>query len=104
MILSDLQTVVTQNKNLAGPSYLRNLLKEILQFYTLNFIYSSRWGKDFLFKGGTCLRICFDLPRLSEDLDFDIKNYSQFDQKAIKKFFCPNGRKRSADFSAISGA
>lgn len=81
MILSDLQSVVAQNKDLAGPSYLRNLLKEILQIYTLNFIYGSKWGKDFLFKGGTCLRICFDLPRLSEDLDFDIKNYSQFDQK-----------------------
>lgn len=91
MILSDLQSVVAQNKNVAGPSYLRNLLKEILQFYTLNFIYGSKWGKDFLFKGGTCLRVCFDLPRLSEDLDFDIKNYSQFNQKQflteIDKYF-----------------
>jgi len=26
-----------------------------------------------IFTGGSCLRICFDLPRLSEDLDFDLK-------------------------------
>ena len=78
MILSDLQSVITQNNNGQNSLYLRNLLKEILQFYTLNFVYCSNWGNDFLFKGGTCMRICFDLPRLSEDLDFDIKNYSGF--------------------------
>lgn len=78
MILQDLQLIAGQKKEISSPLYLRNLLKEILQLYTLSFIYGSKWGKDFLFKGGTCLRVCFDLPRLSEDLDFDIKNYSQF--------------------------
>jgi len=27
--------------------------------------------KNLVFKGGSCLRICYELPRLSEDLDFD---------------------------------
>lgn len=42
-------------------------------------------------KGGTCLRLCFDLPRLSEDLDFDIEDYEKFDldefTKDIKNHF-----------------
>src|SRR3972149_11924880 len=91
MILQDLQSIVLQNKNITDGLYLRNLLKEILQIYTLNFIYGSDWGKEFLFKGGTCLRFCFDLPRLSEDLDFDIINYPNFNLEAflndLKKYF-----------------
>ena len=91
MILQDLQLVVSQNKNTTSGLYLRNLLKETLQIYTLNFIYGSNWGKSFLFKGGTCLRFCFDLPRLSEDLDFDIINYSDFNLEAfltdLKQYF-----------------
>lgn len=77
MMIQDLQSAIALN-SVRNPFYLRNRLKEILQFYTLNFIYGSKYGKDFLFKGGTCLRVCFDLPRLSEDLDFDLKNFSQF--------------------------
>jgi len=89
--LEDLQRVIAQNKAGTSGLYLRNLLKETLQIYTLNFIYSSNWGKSFLFKGGTCLRFCFDLPRLSEDLDFDIINYSDFNLEAfltdLKQYF-----------------
>ena len=66
-----------------GKLFLRNLLKESLQYYVLDYVYSSAWGSSFLFKGGTCLRFCFGLPRLSEDLDFDIKNYKEFN---LKKF------------------
>lgn len=91
MILQDLQSVINQNRATTGPLYLRNLLKETLQFYTLSFIYGSSWGESFLFKGGTALRICFDLPRLSEDLDFDVKNYINFDlgkfTKDLDNFF-----------------
>ena len=78
MINDNLRTIIDKNKE-RNSLYLRNLLKEQLQLYILNYIYNSSYGERFLFKGGTCLRYCFDLPRLSEDLDFDIKNYSQFD-------------------------
>ncbi len=84
MILDRLQTVVKNNPQ-ANPLYLRNLLKETLQFYALDFVYTSSWGDPLLFKGGTCLRLCFDLPRLSEDLDFDIKNVSKFDLNLFVK-------------------
>jgi len=91
MFLDNLKTVVQKNKGKVESVFLRNLLKEQLQYYLLDFIYSSDWGEKFLFKGGTCLRFCFDLPRLSEDLDFDIKDYPNFNlgefKTAVKNYF-----------------
>jgi predicted nucleotidyltransferase component of viral defense system len=77
MILDALQLTLDRNKE-KSPLFLRNLLKEQLQQYVLNFVYNSSYAERFLFKGGTCLRYCFDLPRLSEDLDFDIDEYDRF--------------------------
>lgn len=90
MVVNRLKLVYEQNqdKNLL---FLRNLLKEQLQYFLLNFIYNSSYGETFIFKGGTSLRFCFDLPRLSEDLDFDVEkftafNFAQFTQE-IKRYF-----------------
>ncbi len=47
--------------------------KEYLQYIFLNAI--SQYHKNFIFKGGTCLRICFGLERASEDLDFSTNLY-----------------------------
>jgi len=77
MIINSLKLTYETNKE-KNLLFVRNLLKEKLQYFVLNFIYNSSYGKDFLFKGGTCLRFCFNLPRLSEDLDFDVGNYRQF--------------------------
>lgn len=82
MIIDSLKQII--NKNLeTEPLYLRNLLKEYLQYYVLNFIYNSRWGENFLLKGGSCLRMFFDLPRLSEDLDLDFLDQKMFILKAF---------------------
>ncbi|MBU1199370.1 MAG: nucleotidyl transferase AbiEii/AbiGii toxin family protein [Nanoarchaeota archaeon] len=43
--------------------------KEYFQYIFLNSI--SKYSSDFVFKGGTCLRIAFELERASEDLDFN---------------------------------
>lgn len=43
--------------------------KEYLQYIFLNAI--SKYSDNFVFKGGTCLRICYGLERASEDLDFN---------------------------------
>jgi len=43
--------------------------KEYLQYIFLNAI--SKYPDNFVFKGGTCLRICFEHDRASEDLDFN---------------------------------
>ncbi len=50
--------------------YKRNLLKEYLQVVVLDFIYSHPVYSQLLFYGGSALAQCFDLQRLSEDLDF----------------------------------
>jgi predicted nucleotidyltransferase component of viral defense system len=50
--------------------YKRNLLKEYLQVIVLDFIYSHPVYSQLLFYGGSALAHCFDLQRLSEDLDF----------------------------------
>ena len=54
-------------------SIIINSLKEYLQFPVLDFIYNSTAYKQFIFTGGSCLRIAYGLPRLSEDLDFDLE-------------------------------
>lgn len=84
MILSRLKAVYDQNQN-KNSLLLRNLLKEQLQYFLLNFIYNSSYADNFLFKGGTCLRFCFDLPRLSEDLDFDVKSFKDFSHQQFTK-------------------
>ena|SRR3990167_7187714 len=105
MILDDLKLTLERNKQ-KNPLYLRNLLKEQLQYYLLNFVYNSPYAERFLFKGGTCLRFCFDLPRLSEDLDFDVYDYGSFNQNQfitdIKTYF--NNNLRYTDFEiTVSG-
>lgn len=90
MIEDSLKLVFEKNRD-KSLLFLRNLLKEQLQYFVLNYIYNSVYADQFLFKGGTVLRFCFDLPRLSEDLDFDVKDYKNFDfdkfTSEIKKYF-----------------
>jgi len=50
--------------------FKRNILKEYLQVFVLDFIYSHPEYSNLVFYGGSCLSHCFGLPRLSEDLDF----------------------------------
>lgn len=78
MLIDNLKQIYLKNKD-KNPLFVRNLLKESIQLYILDYIFNSKWGKSFVLKGGTCLRFCFDLPRLSEDLDFDIVGLDSFD-------------------------
>jgi len=76
MLIFDLKNFITrQREQNTNPLYLFSLLKEYLQAYVLNFIYAeSIYRGDMIFTGGTCLRHCYGLNRLSEDLDFDLIN------------------------------
>lgn len=47
-----------------------NLCREYLQVLALKSIYSLPTSKSLLFQGGTCLRLCHQIKRWSEDLDF----------------------------------
>ncbi|MEW6103904.1 MAG: nucleotidyl transferase AbiEii/AbiGii toxin family protein [bacterium] len=72
MLLFNLQriTEVYLRRSLPTP-VIRNYLKEHLQLYILDFVYNRSYGKELIFTGGSCLRFCFGLNRVSEDLDFD---------------------------------
>lgn len=50
----------------------RNAMKEVLQYYVLNFIYNSRDYSNWIMYGGSALRICHKLDRMSVDLDFEV--------------------------------
>lgn len=62
---------------------IRNQLKEYLQYFALDFIYNSEF-KNLIFYGGSCLRIIYDLPRMSEDLDFEAEDTIDFNILAEK--------------------
>ncbi|MEK7086533.1 MAG: nucleotidyl transferase AbiEii/AbiGii toxin family protein, partial [Patescibacteria group bacterium] len=56
------------------PEVLRNALKEELQYYVLDFIYHHPEYRAWVMYGGSALRICHDLDRMSVDLDFEVSN------------------------------
>lgn len=62
--------------------------KEYLQYVFLNAI--SNYPKNFVFKGGTCLKVCYGLERASEDLDFstnlNIAQLKDTTYKCLKDF------------------
>ena len=49
-------------------------LKELLQAYTLDFLYNHAVYRRLNFYGGTCLHTVYGLNRLSEDIDLDNSN------------------------------
>lgn len=57
-----------------------NFIREYLQNLFLRWFYQEENSDNFLFKGGTALRIGFQSPRFSEDLDFSgIKNGKDYE-------------------------
>jgi len=60
----------------------RAILREYLQTIILNSIYKSNFAKSMFFVGGTALRFFYNLPRFSEDLDF---NTSSLENNSFKK-------------------
>ncbi len=72
MLEEVLREIIKNRKQLsASPLLIRNYLKEYLQYLILSLIYNQKNFNQLIFKGGSCLRIIYNLPRLSEDLDFD---------------------------------
>lgn len=82
MLKEFLRKIVLEKRATGAPDFvIRNFLKEYLQHPVLEFIYGDPRYKNFIFTGGSCLRICFGAPRLSEDLDFDLpeKDFRKLD-------------------------
>lgn len=57
----------------------RGVLREYLQVIALNSIYKHNLGKSMFFTGGTAMRFFYNMPRFSEDLDFDTPGLSPND-------------------------
>ncbi len=66
-----------------SDSFKRAMLREYLQYKTLQFIFRAKESGGLVFMGGTALRIFYGSSRFSEDLDFDSKNLSNDDLQGI---------------------
>lgn len=53
-----------------------SIYREYCQHLFLSYFYSKKGSDKFLFKGGTALRIIFESPRYSVDLDFSTESIS----------------------------
>lgn len=83
-----MKNIVEESRGEASFVKVRNKLKEYLHYFVLDFIYNSEF-KDMVFYGGSCLRIVYDLPRMSIDLDFEAEEGTDFNKfkKSLKKYF-----------------
>ncbi len=72
-MIEQILKIIIQEKKLQGNNkfLITNYLKEYIQYLVLSLLYNQKKMKNLAFKGGSCLRVCYELPRLSEDLDFD---------------------------------
>lgn len=72
-----------QTKNLADIFQIDKftILREYLQLLFLSYLYQEREAGKIIFKGGTALRLLFNSPRFSEDLDFS----TTYSDKEIEK-------------------
>lgn len=61
----------------------RAILREYLHLLMLKAIYQVPSGEKLFFTGGTALRLFYELPRFSEDLDFDAMEFPKESMEEI---------------------
>jgi hypothetical protein len=77
-----------KSRNFHGQKIL-NLTKEALHIIVLNYLYSHKTYKNCVMFGGSALRLVYDLPRMSIDLDFQVNfplDKEQFKEEIIDYF------------------
>lgn len=62
-----------------------NIVREYLQHLFLSYFYQQKKSEKIFFKGGTALKIIYNSPRFSEDLDFSSTNFYQ--RKILENLF-----------------
>lgn len=88
-----------------GADTRRNILKEELQMYVLNFIYHHPLYSKWVMYGGSALRIIHGLDRMSVDLDFEVPHpvtgeFLEKLKKEIEEYFTRSYGARS-DFLVV---
>lgn len=88
-----------------NPEIKQNKVKEILQYYVMNFIYHHPEYSKWVMYGGSALRMIHGLDRMSVDLDFEVPNkvseeFLEELKKAIEDYFV-NTYGADADFLTI---
>lgn len=69
------------NQSVKNGTSFRNLLREYLQHLFLADFYQKPLSENYLFKGGTALKLLFGSPRFSEDIDFSgLKNSLNYEK------------------------
>jgi len=61
-----------------------NIYREYCQHLFLSSFYRKKGSEEFLFKGGTALRIVFQSPRYTEDLDFSALSIDKIEDLLIE--------------------
>jgi hypothetical protein len=73
-LIQSLQHILSQTDPNLSNQTRRILMKELLQAYTLDYIYNHPAYRKLNFYGGTCLHLLYGHNRLSEDIDLDNTN------------------------------
>ena len=76
-------------------TFPENIVKEEYEMIFLKEIFESKYGKEFIFKGGTALRLAYNSMRFSEDLDFSL--IGKISWKKVKEIL----KNRARDFKTI---
>ena len=74
VLKSKLDSLSVYGHRITDPETRLNALKEELQFYVLDFIYHNPEYSKWIMYGGSALRICYELDRMSVDLDFEVSH------------------------------
>lgn len=67
------------------------IVREEYEMLLLKEIFESEFGSNLIFKGGTALRLAYNSPRFSEDLDFNLKR--EIDKEKFIEFIKGIGKK-----------
>lgn len=76
-----LQEEIQRLANKYQTSEFPNVIREYFQHLFLSELYKIEKAGNLLFKGGTALRIVYQSPRFSEDLDFSLFQIPNFERK-----------------------
>jgi len=81
----NLEYLLEEAKANGLPLKKRAVIREYLQTIILNGIYKHRFGKKMFFMGGSALRFFYNMPRFSEDLDFNVSGLKFQEFKELVK-------------------